>query len=271
MTQRLAPSPFAASVQARPSPAEGYDAVMYWPALQEYYGHSDFVNYGYWDETTHDARQAAERMVDKLLDWIPVKSGTILDVACGKGATTRHLLKHFPASAVTGINVSDRQLQTCRQNAPGCRFLNLDAADLKFPDASFENLICVEAAFHFDTRERFLAEALRVLKPGGRLVLSDMLLTEDAERRRVGRHQANYLPNPDAYVTLARRVGFADVHLVDATKPCLHGCFRHLVDFSHRRLLSREIDPAGLQAFCRHFFGFIPEIRYYLLAALIKR
>jgi ubiquinone/menaquinone biosynthesis C-methylase UbiE len=45
----------------------------------------------------------------------------------------------------------------------------MDAARLAFADAQFDAVICVEAAFHFDTRAAFLREALRVLKPAGAL------------------------------------------------------------------------------------------------------
>ena len=40
----------------------------------------------------------------------------------------------------------------------------MDATELDFRDNSFDSIICVEAAFHFDTREKFVREAYRVLK-----------------------------------------------------------------------------------------------------------
>ena len=64
--------------------ADGYDSLMYWPPLLEYYCHSEFVNFGYWCEDTRNAGEAAENLMEKLLELIPVGQGTILDVACGK-------------------------------------------------------------------------------------------------------------------------------------------------------------------------------------------
>lgn len=261
------PTPIAAAVERLRG---GYDSVMYWPPLLEYYGGSDFVNFGYWGDATRDARQASENLMERLLALIPNKRGLILDVACGKGATTRHLQRHYAPGAITGINISDRQLETCRRNAPGSRFLKMDATALQLPDASFDAAICVEAAFHFNTRERFLREALRVLKPGGRLVLCDLLLTPEAEERRPGRYPANYVPDAAAYADVGRAAGFAEIEVIDASEECFHGAFRHLARYSHEKLLRGEMSPEGLRSFCGHIFTFVPDFRFYLLASFQK-
>ncbi|MDP2105111.1 MAG: class I SAM-dependent methyltransferase, partial [Desulfobulbaceae bacterium] len=152
-----------------------YDERMFNEMVDEYYSGSRFLNFGYWENQVQSPKEASENLLGRLLSFIPEKKGTILDVACGTGATTRFLLNFYPPEHVTGINISAKQLDTCRQMAPGCRFLEMDAAALQFSDASFDAIICVEAAFHFHTREKFLQEALRVLKTGGILVLSDAL------------------------------------------------------------------------------------------------
>ncbi len=207
---------------AQASRPSGYDKWMVDPIQATFFGHSDYYNYGYSTNEADSQREACENLIEKLLSFIPEKSGTILDVACGLGASTRHLLRYYNPSDVTGINISVRQLERARQNAPGCRFLYMDAVRLDFPDATFDNVLCIEAAFHFNTREQFLREALRVLKPGGRLVLSDIL------GRLTKAKDANRLEGPAAYQALLERVGFENVSVMDATQECSRSCGRRL-------------------------------------------
>lgn len=195
-----------------------YDRAMYQPRTARFYEDSDFYNFGYWNEDTHTAKQASENLMEKLLELLPRRSGMVLDVACGKGATTRYLLKHWSPADTVAINLSCRQLETTRQNAPGCGCAAVDAARLSFADNTFDTVLCVEAAFHFRTREQFLLEAFRVLKPGGSLVLSDILYTKWAHRRDKLAPKPNYLENSSAYASLLQRLGFEQLRIVDTTE-----------------------------------------------------
>jgi MPBQ/MSBQ methyltransferase len=260
---------------AGPDPAQivsRYDGLMFHPIFREYFGGSDFANFGYWDDTTADQKQACERLMERLLAFLPADGvGDLLDVACGKGETTRCVARRWPETRLTGINLSDRQLAACRANLPGATFLKMDAARLDFPDASFDAVLCVEAAFHFNTRERFLREAQRVLRPGGQVLLADILGTRDTERSRPLRSAANYLEDPTAYAALLRDTGFtAAVEVEDATAACWKGCYRSFTRFVHEQYLCGAIDRELLRVALEPTYRRVAEIRYYVLAAARK-
>ncbi|MBW2602892.1 MAG: class I SAM-dependent methyltransferase [Deltaproteobacteria bacterium] len=247
-----------------------YESLLYRPDVFEYYGQSHFLNFGYWLEDTPDQKIACENLMEKLLSFIPEKSGTILDVACGNGATTAYLLKYYQPENVMGINISHGQLEMARTIAPGCTFLLMDATQLEFQDNAIDNIICVEAAFHFDTREKFLKEAHRVLKPGGFLVLSDILVTLESERIRDMRTKDNYLKDLEEYEDLLLQVGFRETKVLNATKPCWMAHFLYLVKYVHQKFFSREIGFEDMQRYLNRTYRRVPDLEFYLISAARK-
>lgn len=238
-----------------------YDTKMQGALSQEYYGHSDFYNWGYWTSETRNQREASENLVDVLLDLIPNREGNILDVACGLGASTRQLLTRYSIEDVVGVNLSEAQLDRARENAPGVPFLAMNATSLGFPDESFDNVICVEAAFHFRPRDAFLKEAWRVLKPGGTLVMSDLLLARLPGRRRTYFPRENYVSNLDEYRQSFLRAGFAEARIIDATEACWKSFRRSLLHWGLDKVRQGEIAP----------LTYLAGVGYYSAAGLVVR
>lgn len=208
-----------------------YDRALASEDYRQYFEDSGFYNFGFWGSDAKTQREASEALIDELTGRIAIKGGRILDVACGPGATARHLMRSYAPENITAINISEAQLAAARKRAPGCAFFRMDATGLDFPDEHFQAVMCVEAAFHFNTREAFLKEALRVLKPGGSLVLTDMLFR--AFMKPIGEFgqvpRANFIPDIESYRAQLQAAGFESVDVQDATQACLRGFGRHLM------------------------------------------
>jgi MPBQ/MSBQ methyltransferase len=251
-----------------------YDRMMVNPYHRRYYGDSGFYNFGYWAGMPTSQGEASTALVDRLVAKIPRNAGAILDVACGMGASTARLGLTWPPEAITGINISEGQLAEARKRAPRSTFRRMDATALDFPDASFDAVMCVEAAFHFDTRDDFLREAFRVLKPGGTLVLSDGI------GRRWARPLAPvaHVPAANLYADIAtyRRhlaaAGFTALDLDDQTEACLGGFRRSLKRWPRGEYAAGRmglVEMIVATAFCRVLSGYFAVITetYLLIAA----
>lgn len=251
-----------------------YDQVMYSDLADRFNQGSGFQDYGYWTPATVHYREAADNLMVELLDLAPGPGGPeetdeptdILDVACGQGATTAWLAARFPGARITGINISEKQLATCRTVAPDATFLLMDATELDLPDASVDLVTCVEAAFHFEPRVEFLREALRVLRPGGSLVLSDILFDLPQASAPYPAGNANRVDGPEDYARRLTRIGYDAVRVVDATDQCWHGFLRAARGFAVRAAGAGEIPAPVARDLLRRLRRRELITRYYLLA-----
>lgn len=113
------------------------------------------------------AGQMTRQTVDAILDAVHIRPGdALLDVASGFGYVAAKA-KGRGANPI-GVDFSPEMIEGARLHAPDIRIEIGDAENLAYADASFDAVVCAFGMLHFPRPGRALAEARRVLRPGGR-------------------------------------------------------------------------------------------------------
>lgn len=146
------------------------------------------MHWGYWDDPglarpkdRKDFHNAAERLCQMIAGQVNIAEGCKLaDVGCGFGGTIDSINHAYSGLDIIGLNIDPRQIEIAKSrvkpiNNNRIKFITGDACNLPFEDASLDALLAVECIFHFPDREKFFAEATRVLKPGGKFAFSDFV------------------------------------------------------------------------------------------------
>ena len=110
--------------------------------------------------------------------------GEILDVACGPGVVTAALAGR--AAGLTAFDATPAMLEKARQRCADAgldnvRFQEGDAQNMPFEDACFDGVVTRLAIHHFSEPQKVMNEIFRVLKPGGRAIIVDVIVSDDAE------------------------------------------------------------------------------------------
>lgn len=133
----------------------------------------------YWDQTarTYDTPRGwtLRHRYDPSRSWVCARaSGATLEVAIGTGADLGYYPDHV---SLTGVDWSARMIAVARQRAERMRrpvmLQQADAAALPFPAETFDSVVITFALCCVPDERAVLVEALRVLRPGGHLLLAD--------------------------------------------------------------------------------------------------
>ncbi len=130
--------------------------------------------------------KAQRRLVLRSVDLLDLDGRhTVLDVACGRGKSSFMMHCLHRDATIVGLDLLERNISAANflfGCSPKLSYQCGNAMRLPFEDRSFDRVHCLEAAFHFPDRAAFLREAVRVLKPGGRMVVVDFAWRTEADR-----------------------------------------------------------------------------------------
>jgi ubiquinone/menaquinone biosynthesis C-methylase UbiE len=102
-----------------------------------------------------------------------VEGARVLEVGCGTGIITAELAELPGVAEVTGVDPSPSFVGRARRRAPSLQFQVADGRSLPFADQTFHGVVFATTLCHIPGPERALAEAHRVLRPGGYLLIYD--------------------------------------------------------------------------------------------------
>ena len=143
-----------------------------------------FMNYGYAPEggAGLDLRpeDQAERYCAELYHLVASQADVtgldVLDVGSGRGGGASLVHRYLGPRSTTGMDIAESAVAFCRKVHGGIEGLSYrqgDSMDMPFQDGSFDVVLNVESAHCYPDRQAFLAEVLRVLRPGGYFLHTD--------------------------------------------------------------------------------------------------
>ena len=109
----------------------------------------------------------------KILDWLDLKEGVVIrEIGC-KFAVLRDLLdKHVRNADYIAVDIDEATLRKIPKYNPEQFICHNVNEGFPFHDSSVDYLVCLEVLEHLENPTSFMAEVNRILKPGGKLVLS---------------------------------------------------------------------------------------------------
>lgn len=169
----------------------------------------------------------------------------VLDVASGEGTSAIFLAQTF-GCAVTGVDLSTANLKIAIQIAFDKNISNIffqlgDAEKLPVPDSEFSTVVSECAFCTFPDKETAAQEMFRVLAPGGKLGITDMIVDQESlpeEMKTLLYHAACIADarKADGYIDILRQVGFQDLQYFDHSYT-----LNEMINNVRKRLLFAEI------------------------------
>jgi 27-O-demethylrifamycin SV methyltransferase len=248
-----------------PEPAAHYDRVT--DAWRLLLGES--LHYGVFELGDEPLAAATQALTDLMVEAAAFEPGMrVLDVGCGTGDPACHLVRSQGVQ-VLGITTSTVGVERARARAKdaglegAATFEVRDGTANGLPDATFDRVWALESSHLMPRRDALIAECARVLRPGGRLVLCDLIRRRDIPFAEVRDRRVEFatlreafgearMDPLDSYLAQAEAEGLTievRTDLTEATLPTFERWRANATE--HRAEVTELLGRHGVEAFER--------------------
>lgn len=209
---------------------EEYPEIIDVETIKKYYNGSNLVtanqnnvHYGIFNSPDESINSASERLLEEFYANLPCLRGKkVLDIGCGEGHGVITLASKHNCKSVTGITISDRQLNVCLEKSKNLHLKNIDfllmnANEMSFQKESFDILYAMESIFHMD-RIKVFNDSYKILSKGGVFALCDITVDSGILYMRNGSH---LFLSVSKTIKLLERAGFENIKYIDWSKKVL--------------------------------------------------
>jgi phosphoethanolamine N-methyltransferase len=165
--------------------------------------------------------------VERILGGHDVSASTVLDIGSGAGGADLTLVRRHGAGEVIGIDVQPELVELARDRAAAAGLADrityrlVDPGPLPFADGTFDVVFSKDAIIHVRDKDALYAEAHRVLRRGGRLLVGDWFrgegdaLTPDVDSFVEAAEHGFVMASLAEVAGIVERIGFVDVGVAD--------------------------------------------------------
>ena len=195
---------------------------------------------GYWRETS-DYGQACSELAGLLADKACLSNqDDVLDVGFSSYDQLLVWMDYYQVNSLTALAETEQLLAEAHDQCNHFEQLNLERGNEheleKLEEGEFDKVLALDCLYHFESKEHFFTNAHRLLKEGGSLTVTDMVLArpyrDRMEQRMVtlmartcGISVDGLLP-PQKYESVIKEAGFKEQEAVDISQDVLSGfCF----------------------------------------------
>lgn len=191
------------------------------------------MHFGYYDASVKSHKASLLKLNEVLATYAHISSSDkVLDAGCGYGGSAIWLAKVIGCQVI-GISIVPHQVREAKISAERNKvsdkvsFEEMDYTKTSFPDASFDVVWGVESIVHTDNKKGFIEESYRLLRDGGRILISEYMLRDnpplsqkekDALSPWLNGWAMPDLLTPGEYTCLLEAAGFKNVQVHDITE-----------------------------------------------------